>query len=85
MVVQRIGNNTSKSNTICGSPSCSARDRKETKFKNVCSSGLQNTCIRTAECKSGQYRYSYNGKEVILYFVLNIENLYNNCCKIIFV
>ncbi|XP_033359201.1 cilia- and flagella-associated protein 45-like isoform X2 [Bombus vosnesenskii] len=63
MVVQRIGNNTSKSNTICGSPSCSARDRKETKFKDVCSSGLQNTCIRTAECKSGQHRYSYNGKE----------------------
>lgn len=72
MVVQRVRNNTSKTNTICGLPSY---NRKETKLKDVCSSKQQrNTCVRTAECKSDQ-RYPCSEKEVILYFHFKVSSI----------
>lgn len=70
MVVQIVRNNTSKTNTICGSQS--SYNRKETKLKDVCPSKQQNTCVRTAEYKSDQHRYSCN-EEVILYFHFEIK------------
>ncbi|XP_043518237.1 cilia- and flagella-associated protein 45-like isoform X1 [Frieseomelitta varia] len=64
MVVQRARDNTSKANTICYG-SQSSYNRKETKLKDVCSSKQQNACVRTAEHKSDQHRYSCNEKESV--------------------
>ena len=81
MVVQRARNNTPKANTICRG-SQSSYNRKETKLKDVCSGKQQNTCVRTAEYKSDQHRYSCNEKEVILYFHFEIKEKKRGCILI---